>query len=726
MKHQQSRRAWLRVACAFAIVGVIGSVSATPARAGDGVECPDAVATPYTMQLQALTGPAGADLTVTLAVDTTTTCALPDTIKKIQLKTFEADGTLASTRNVTNVRSPGGVAESIDLGLVPRDRRVDADVLVQTGTPARTFVIHGTTTTLLRPDLVVQEINAPKQALVGTQLTIRAVIGERNGDVGATADVRLSAVPGAVAHVDVAAGGSTTVSFPATFGSPVPVELTISVTGAMPDETDITNNAANATIEITGHELAHPFHVLFPSLLGYGAQFNNHLYAPITPWPAGTTYGDAETKIKTLEPQLVRIFYNDNWDGNANGKFPDWQTNYASFVKVVQLAQDSGATIDISFQNLGNVLTAPAGPPMAVYANVLEDLVRNHGLTNVRWAEVGNEPNAGVVSFDQYNALYRALNAELVSRGLRDQIQLMGGGLVENGGNPPRDHYSWMQLIAANMGDILDGYAEHVYWFYYDPGRLEYRLRDSWHLMNEVLPSQQQKPAYMMEFGIRGTGTCGSKPVVPNLYYAADPSCPEIWRTNIAGFQQLWFNIDSAQLGVAGTSKWDAFWGRYDNSSAGNQLYWMIGPPTEGSPVTPTYNAMSLLFHTTAPGWQIVGVDPWDSSDWSVPSYRANLGDTTNDQPEQELVAYGGPSGELTVVGLDTHGKSLNTASTDPPSVYSIGGLPPGTTFNLAEWNAAGDGSNTIAEPVTTNDAGVARFDVPLQAAFALTTVPVS
>src|SRR5207344_3519818 len=97
-------------------------------------------------------------------------------------------------------------------------------------------------------------------------------------------------------------------------------------------------------------------------------------------------------------------------------------------------------------QSLANVLTGPAGPPMAKFADVLQDLVRNHGLTNVRWAEVGNEPNSGGVSFNQYNALYRALNAQLVARGLRGQIQLMGGGLVENGAVPARDHYAWMDL----------------------------------------------------------------------------------------------------------------------------------------------------------------------------------------------------------------------------------------------------------------------------------------
>jgi len=147
------------------------------------------------------------------------------------------------------------------------------------------------------------------------------------------------------------------------------------------------------------------------------------------------------------------------------------------------------------------------------------------------------------------------------------------------------------------------------------------------------------------------------------------------------------------------------------------------GEPSLGGP---TYYAMSLLFHVTAPGWQIIGVDPWEQNDWSVPAYGVAGGATSDDQREQELVAYAGPNGELTVVGLDTRGRDLNTPASDPPSAYSIGGLPPNTRFNLALWNATGDGTNSVAGDVTTNAAGVARFEVPLQAAFALTTVPVS
>jgi len=41
-------------------------------------------------------------------------------------------------------------------------------------------------------------------------------------------------------------------------------------------------------------------------------------------------------------------------------------------------------------------------------------------------------------------------------------------------------------------------------------------------------------------------------------------------------------------------------------------------------------------------------------------------------------------------------------------------------------WNGTGDGTNSIAGTVVTNDAGVARFDVPLRAAFARTTLDIS
>ena len=95
------------------------------------------------------------------------------------------------------------------------------------------------------------------------------------------------------------------------------------------------------------------------------------------------------------------------------------------------------------------------------------------------------------------------------------------------------------------------------------------------------------------------------------------------------------------------------------------------------------------------------------------------------DDLEQELTAYAGSDGQLTILGMDTSGSTLVEPNGESSS-YSVGGLPPFTTFNLAVWNGSGDGTNSVAGTITTSAAGVARFEVPLQAAFALTTVPVS
>jgi hypothetical protein len=229
--------------------------------------------------------------------------------------------------------------------------------------------------------------------------------------------------------------------------------------------------------------------------------------------------------------------------------------------------------------------------------------------------------------------------------------------------------------------------------------------------MMEELPVSARKPVYIMEFGTRGVAACGTEPTLAPGYWEGD--CTQITRTNVAAFQQLWFNIASAQLGYSGASKWDAFWGKYNNA---NQAFWMIGPAEEGWPLLPTYHAFRMLLQTTARGWHVVGVDPWGDDDWKV---------GVADQPEKEIAAYAGPAGELTFVGLDTHAQYVNVASPETP-VYSIGGLPPSTTFNLAIWNKTANGENVVSEPVKTSEAGVARFEVPLHGAFALTTVPVS
>jgi hypothetical protein len=171
-------------------------------------------------------------------------------------------------------------------------------------------------------------------------------------------------------------------------------------------------------------------------------------------------------------------------------------------------------------------------------------------------------------------------------------------------------------------------------------------------------------------------------------------------QTNVNAFQHAWFDVLSAKLGYVGTSKWDSYFGRYDNTP---QAYSMIGDPQSGWPLYPLYNFVKLTTATVRPGWSIVNVD-------SVPA-------TT-----RLVAAYSTKAGAQTVIGLDTAGAQLNTVSPTPVS-YTIGGLPASKRLYLAVWNELGDGTVPPSHAVTSDAAGVATITVPQQGVFVLTTV---
>ena len=682
---------------ACAIVALAAASGATAAAPPSGVGTSD---DRYSLRLRALTGPQGADLTLDLSESPQPGDI--DTLKKVQLKIYAADGSLEDVRNLTDVPAEDGVATT-ELGHLERDRLVEADVLVQPHGTGPTYVLRNATRTRLRPDLVVAAVDAPAQTLTTRPIDVRARIAELNGDTAAGATVTLMWGPSPVADpipITVPAGDNATVTFAdVELTTAAPVELTAVVSNVAPTQTDATNDTRSATVDVTENELVRS-NVVVPSLGGYGAQFNQHVFAPITNPPAATL-PDLEAKAKALEPQLVRIFYNDDFEERQ----PNRVRNLASFYDTVQLADEAGATINVTYQAV-NVAKQNPVASMTRFAGVLEDLVGVKGYTNLRWVTVANEPNTTPLTMPEYEALYRALDAQLVARGLRGQIHLMGGDLVRDG------QRAWFQYIATQMNDILDAYSVHIYWDYWNtPFFMETRLKDVRKIVTEELPVAARKPTYVMEYGVRGIRNFEGKPNVESGYWEDGT---DMARTNIAAFQQLWFDIASVQLGFTGSVKWDAYWGKYNG--AYNSLYAMIGPASEGWPLFPTYHALYLLTQTTQRGWQVLQVAPWADDDWQV---------GVPDQAEKELAAYADDDGHLTVMGLDSRGRDLNTVSTETPS-YSIGGLPPLTTFTLALWNAAGDGLDSIAGTVTTNAAGVARFEVPLHAAFALTTVPAS
>jgi hypothetical protein len=419
---------------------------------------------------------------------------------------------------------------------------------------------------------------------------------------------------------------------------------------------------------------------LIQSFAGYGGQFNHHVYAAISR-SVGVTdanVGDMERKMRALHPEFSRVFF-------TPVAFTD-PDRMQSFIRTVQLAQSAGATINVTWQ--GGTLQPQR------FADVLIDLVRNRNITNLRWLTLQNEPNRTRITMQTYEQQYRQLDPLIQS--IRGQVKFMGGDLVRGPDTGAPNQDVWFKYLADHMSDILDAYSIHVFWDYWDTQKLVDRLTEVRAIV-DALPANARKPVYVAEYGVRGQRTFnGAATVDPGVWEDGTP----ITATNVSAFQHAWFDVLAARLGYAGTSKWDSYFGKYDN---GTQAYYMIGPPSEGWPLYPIYNLVQLMTAAVKTGWRtldVVGVE---------------------DSPRL-LAAYASVQGAHTVVGLSTAGAQFNIA-TPVLVTYTIGGLPPSQMFQLGVWNGGGDGRVSPVQSVRTDAAGVVSVGAPVHSVFVLSSL---
>jgi hypothetical protein len=633
----------------------------------------------YSMALQSLTGPPNSNLLIRITA-VAAECELPESLADVQVTIFTLKGAEQRKLDLHEVVSPAGTA-TVRLGRVTRHQRVAATV---TFGPEVTLTRQ--TRTLLKPDLVLTSVKTSKVVLSGRLFNVVANIRERTPDVGTTATVTVAAGGTVLATsiVPVAARRRAALKIPVTLSAPGRIRLTVTISAANPAESSIKNNSGRTTVEVTEFRVI-PSSVLVQSFSGYGGQFNHHVYAAISRAVGVTDENvvDMEQKMRALHPQFSRIFF-------TPAAFTDTD-RMQSFIRSVQFAQSTGTTINITWQ--GGTLSVAAGT-VQKFADVLIDLVRNRGITHLRWLTLQNEPNRTRITPEQYEATYRALDPYIQS--IRGQVRYMGGDLVRGPDVGPPNQQTWFDYMAAHMSDLLDAYSIHVFWDYWDTQKLVDRLTEVRAIV-DAMPEAARKPLYVAEYGVRGIRRL-------NGVAMGDPGVwedgTEISQTNVSAFQHAWFDVLAARLGYQGTSKWDSYFGKYDNAT---QAYYFIGAPQSGWPLYPLYHFVHLLTTTVKREWQVVGVD-------SVP-------DTS-----RLLAAYIGKKGQRTVVGLDTAGAQLNTASTTPVS-YSIGGLPASQKLRLVVWNEAGDGLAGPAKTVSTDAVGVVNISVPQHGVFALTSL---
>ncbi len=641
---------------------------------------PSAAATSFTLTVGALSDAEATELTLTVTSGAAESIA-PAELKHVQIKISRLDGSLDQVLNLEDVPVTDGRA-TVDLPALSRGQRVEAQVQVQDEQARGTTVLDGETNVLLRPDLRVADVLAPPSSLSNREFSVSAEVGEVNGDLGLDASAVLTRADTnetlGVRPVHVAAGGSATVEFPVALTGSGTVELRLEIVDPSIDEVAGDNNTGSATVEVTEFQVD-PGTTVLPWLAGYGGQFNHSLFLePLNPdVPPGAPA--LHEKLDTLEPQLARIFF-----PREALTDPD---RLDSFVQVVGMAQEAGAIINVTWVCCsGNIESN-----MSRFAGVLADLVQNRGATSLRWVTLLNEPNSTAATLTAYEQMYRSLDVYLTAAGVRDQIRFMGGDLVRE------DQLDWFRYMAEHMADVLDAYSIHAFWDYWDTAKLQARLDEVQAIVREL---GAPKPVYATEYGVRGIRRPGGPETpllpAPGLFSDGTPMA----RTTISAFQLGWFDVYSARLGYPGTLVWDLFNAKYDN---GTQDFSCIGPAPDFE-LRPCYFLLRLFTATTEPGWSVIGVD--------------------GEAGAKLLTAYAGDDGLLTVVGLDRAGGQLNDAS-GAPIPYSIGGLPPLTTFQLVAWNRDGDGTLTSDESVTTDAAGVAWLTVPQHAVWSLTTHPI-
>jgi hypothetical protein len=524
--------------------------------------------------------------------------------------------------------------------------------------------------------IAVSGVSGPTLARTGRPIALSATLVERAGNTGGRVNVTLSSGPTMlelVPSVVVPADGTTIVKFKATFASGGTYPLTVTVADAA---TGQTKDTRGSSVEVTDFALV-PSSVLTPSFAGFGGQMNQHVYAQISQ-AAGVPPNPVELEdaVVGLQPQLVRIFFN-----NSEFTLPD---RMDSFVRTAVLAQRAGATINVTWQG-GSFPEATAQK----FTDVLADLIRNRGVDNLRWVTIQNEPNSTSITPEQNEQMYRLLDRDLAAAGLRDHIRFMGGDLVQN------NQRTWFQYMADHMGDILDAYSIHVFWDYWDTPKLQQRLTEVRAIVDS-LPAAGRKPLYVTEYAVRGIRSYGGATLPePGVFADGTP----MRKANVNGFQHLWFDVLATKLAYRGTVKWDSYFAKYDN---GTQAFYMINGPDEAWSRNPVYWATRLLTQTVRRGWRVVAVDG---------AVGTKL-----------VTAFTGAAGEVTVIGLDTSGATLNGVS--PTQVtYSVAGLPPLAQLHLFVWNRAGDGTVSDAGVVTSDGAGAATLTIPPHAVFALTSL---
>jgi hypothetical protein len=167
-----------------------------------------------------------------------------------------------------------------------------------------------------------------------------------------------------------------------------------------------------------------------PPLVGFGAEMNPYLYCTPNWADVESRVADYEAKVLALRPQHVRMFYRQEWFEAGRTTSP--RTTRAWPSRSCGSASWPSAPGRRSTSRRGRGHGRSRKSRWRRSRATVDDLVRKQKLAAIRYITIQNEPNTTKMSFETYNRLYRALDAELKKRGLREQIKIISGDLVQD------------------------------------------------------------------------------------------------------------------------------------------------------------------------------------------------------------------------------------------------------------------------------------------------------
>jgi hypothetical protein len=317
-------------------------------------------------------------------------------------------------------------------------------------------------------------------------------------------------------------------------------------------------------------------------VVGFGAEDDGWFYAPVN-LEKGVTEEDIklrEERIRWMDPDWVRMFF---WykDWNPSG---DWETftfdspNMESHYRSLALYQEIGAAVNVTGVEWG--MDAPWAQPEQLAKAVgalLEYLIKDRGLTCVKYWTLTNEPNLGFVrdgrTFQDFVRLHTLVKAQIDARGL--DVQVVGSDET-NGGWP------WFKACVEDAAyfETAGTFASHRY-FQSNAQAIIPRFFEE-----RLTLLAGRKPLIIAEFGFQDKRSgVMDNPLMEEYPYA-------VWTSAFA--------IEGLNQGVAGMNIWCLHEMYYSFGSFMNYGLWNF--KNRDWSVRPVYHAWAQFTRLTEAG----------------------------------------------------------------------------------------------------------------------------